>query len=152
MVQIVDMTTEEQLDMYMKCSKKEICKMLIEANRHLKRFQVKLTPSQMALEVITGLMRKNPAYCIRLCYNNTGEIIGPNGTYDIFNDLEECIQLFQGTERMLESSAGTGYSPPNVTDKYCGSGMCVEQCEKCEEAVKTTQIKTQRLITKSKKI
>jgi len=90
MVQIVDMTTEEQLDMYMKRSKKEICKMLIEANRHLKR--------------------------------------------------------------LVESSAGTGYSPPNVTDKYCGSGMCVEQCEKCEEVVKTTQIKTQRLITKSKKI
>jgi len=40
MVQEIEMTEKEQLDMYMKCSKKELCKMLIEANRHLKNLPI----------------------------------------------------------------------------------------------------------------
>ena len=40
MVQEIEMTKKEQLDMYMKCSKKELCKMLIEANRHLKNLPI----------------------------------------------------------------------------------------------------------------
>jgi len=35
MVRVGEMTDEEQLKMYMKCSKKELCKMLIQANKHL---------------------------------------------------------------------------------------------------------------------
>ena len=42
MVQEVIMTKQEQVDMYMKCSKKELCEMLIEANKHLKK-QLTLT-------------------------------------------------------------------------------------------------------------
>lgn len=40
MVQEINMTEKEQLDMYMKCSKKELCKMLIETNRLLKTIPV----------------------------------------------------------------------------------------------------------------
>jgi hypothetical protein len=40
MVQEIEMTKEEQMTMYMKCSKKELCKMLIEANRHLKNLPI----------------------------------------------------------------------------------------------------------------
>ena len=40
MVQEIEMTEKEQLDMYMKYSKKELCKMLIEANRHLKNLPI----------------------------------------------------------------------------------------------------------------
>ena len=42
MVQEVEMTKEEQIKMYMKSSKKELCEMLIEANKHLKK-QLTLT-------------------------------------------------------------------------------------------------------------
>ena len=34
-VQIVQMTDEEKLTMYMKCSKKELASMLIEANKYI---------------------------------------------------------------------------------------------------------------------
>jgi len=40
MIQEIEMTAEEQMTMYMKCSKKELCKMLIEANRHLKNLPI----------------------------------------------------------------------------------------------------------------
>ena len=40
MVQEIEMTKEEQMTMYMKCSKKELCKMLIEANKHLKNLPI----------------------------------------------------------------------------------------------------------------
>ena len=40
MVQEIEMTKEEQMIMYMKCSKKELCEMLIEANRHLKNLPI----------------------------------------------------------------------------------------------------------------
>jgi hypothetical protein len=40
-------------------------------------------------------MIKNPKYCVRLCYNETGEVIGPKGTVDIFNNLEECLYIFK---------------------------------------------------------
>lgn len=33
MVQVIEMTDKEKLKMYMKCSKKELAKMLIESNR-----------------------------------------------------------------------------------------------------------------------
>lgn len=36
MIQEVEMTDQEKLDMYMKLSKEELAKMLIEANKHLK--------------------------------------------------------------------------------------------------------------------
>ncbi len=42
MLQEIIMTKQEQVDMYMKCSKKELCEMLIEANKHLKK-QLTLT-------------------------------------------------------------------------------------------------------------
>ena len=37
MIQEVNMTKQEQVDMYMKCSKKELIEMLIEANKHLNK-------------------------------------------------------------------------------------------------------------------
>ena len=40
MVQEIEMTKEEQMIMYMKCSKKELCEMLIEANKHLKNLPI----------------------------------------------------------------------------------------------------------------
>jgi len=40
MLQEMEMTKEEQMTMYMKCSKKELCEMLIEANRHLKNLPI----------------------------------------------------------------------------------------------------------------
>lgn len=40
MVQEVEMTKKEQIEMYMKSPKKELCEMLIEANRHLKNLSV----------------------------------------------------------------------------------------------------------------
>jgi hypothetical protein len=36
MLQEIEMTTDEKLDMYMKSSKKELCMMLIEANKQLR--------------------------------------------------------------------------------------------------------------------
>lgn len=39
-MQVIEMTVNEQITMYMKCSKKELCKMLIEANRHLKNLPI----------------------------------------------------------------------------------------------------------------
>ncbi len=42
MLQVVEQTEEEQMKMYMKLSKKEIIKMLIEANKHLNRIQPKV--------------------------------------------------------------------------------------------------------------
>ena len=46
MVQEIEMTIDEQMTMYMKCSKKELCKMLIEANKHLKNLPIHVaTPS-----------------------------------------------------------------------------------------------------------
>jgi len=38
MIQIIEQSDEKKLEMYMKCSKKELAKMLIEANKHLDRF------------------------------------------------------------------------------------------------------------------
>ena len=35
MVQVIEMTDIEQYEMYMKCKKSELVKMLIEANKHL---------------------------------------------------------------------------------------------------------------------
>ena len=42
MLQEIEITEEEQLTMYMKCYKKELCKMLIEANKHLKNFHIRV--------------------------------------------------------------------------------------------------------------
>ena len=41
-VDIVDMTHEEEIQMYMKASKKELCEMLIEANKHLRNLSRKI--------------------------------------------------------------------------------------------------------------
>jgi len=41
MIQEIEMNENEQLDMYMKCSKKELCIMLIEVDRHLKDLYLK---------------------------------------------------------------------------------------------------------------
>lgn len=38
-VQVVQMTHEEQVEMYMKCSKKELCVMLIECNKFLQQMK-----------------------------------------------------------------------------------------------------------------
>jgi hypothetical protein len=40
MVKEIEMTKEEQTIMYMKCSKKELCEMLIDANWHLKNLPI----------------------------------------------------------------------------------------------------------------
>lgn len=42
MVQIIPQTHEEKLQMYMKCKKKELALMLIEANRHLENLTTPL--------------------------------------------------------------------------------------------------------------
>lgn len=44
---------------------------------------------------IVKLVKANPAYSVRYCYNNTGEIVGPKGTYDIYNSLDECIEILK---------------------------------------------------------
>jgi len=49
MVQEIEMTKEEQMTMYMKCSKKELCEMLIEANRHLKNLPIHVVTQQSEL-------------------------------------------------------------------------------------------------------
>lgn len=54
MVQEIEMTEKEQLDMYMKCSKKELCKMLIEANRHLKKLPIHVVMSDACNFYISG--------------------------------------------------------------------------------------------------
>ena len=48
MVQEIEMTKEEQMTMYMKCSKKELCEMLIEANRHLKNLPIHVVSNWVA--------------------------------------------------------------------------------------------------------
>ena len=43
---------------------------------------------------IDFLLKKIPEYSIRLCYNKTGEVyVDGNITYDIFNNLEECLNI-----------------------------------------------------------
>ena len=42
MLQIIEISEEDQIKMYSKLSKKEIIKMLIEANKHLNRIQPKV--------------------------------------------------------------------------------------------------------------
>lgn len=37
-LKVVEMTDKEKLDMYLKCTKKELAKMLVEANKQLSRF------------------------------------------------------------------------------------------------------------------
>lgn len=44
MVQLKDQTYEEELEMYMACSKKELAEMLIEANKHLLNLLVDTSP------------------------------------------------------------------------------------------------------------
>jgi hypothetical protein len=46
MIQEIEMTDKEQLDMYMKLSKKELCIMLIEANKNLKRLHIPFVMQQ----------------------------------------------------------------------------------------------------------
>jgi hypothetical protein len=46
MVQEIEMTKEEQMTMYMKCSKKELCKMLIEINSYLKTLPIPVVVGQ----------------------------------------------------------------------------------------------------------
>ena len=49
MVQEIEMTKEEQMTMYMKCSKKELCEMLVEANRHLKNLPIHVVTQRSEL-------------------------------------------------------------------------------------------------------
>jgi len=49
MVQEIEMTKEEQITMYMKCSKKELCEMLVEANRHLKNLPIHVVTQRSEL-------------------------------------------------------------------------------------------------------
>ena len=39
MIQIIEQTDEEKMAMYMKCTKKELIEMLIQANKHLDSFR-----------------------------------------------------------------------------------------------------------------
>lgn len=51
MLQEIEMTKEEQMTMYMKCSKKELCEMLIEANRHLKNLPIHDVGRSVSVEI-----------------------------------------------------------------------------------------------------
>jgi len=55
MVQEIEMTKEEQMTMYMKCSKKELCKMLIEANKHLKNLPIHVVMPSACNFYISGM-------------------------------------------------------------------------------------------------
>jgi hypothetical protein len=57
MLQEIEMTKEEQMTMYMKCSKKELCKMLIEANRHLKNLPI---PVVVSSKFLCGRQEQHP--------------------------------------------------------------------------------------------
>ena len=55
MVQEIEMTKEEQMTMYMKCSKKELCKMLIETNKHLKKLTIPVVMPSACNFYISGM-------------------------------------------------------------------------------------------------
>jgi hypothetical protein len=71
MVQEIEMTKEEQMTMYMKCSKKELCEMLIEANKHLKNLPIHVVVvpkgTLVCPETKEICKRKDTYYCNRLC-------------------------------------------------------------------------------------
>lgn len=43
-------------------------------------------------QAIKWLLYEVPNHSIRICYNNTGEILNEKGTYEIFHNLNECVQ------------------------------------------------------------
>lgn len=52
MLQKIEQTTEQQIEMYMKLPKKKLAQMLVEANRHLNNTPPKInpfTPSQFKM-------------------------------------------------------------------------------------------------------
>ena len=55
MLQEIEMTKEEQMTMYMKCSKKELCEMLIEANRHLKNLPIHVVMPSACNYYVSGM-------------------------------------------------------------------------------------------------
>jgi hypothetical protein len=56
------MTKKEQLDMYMKCSKKELCEMLIEANKHLKNLPIHVVVLQSEQFSLSDIYRIAQGY------------------------------------------------------------------------------------------
>jgi len=74
MVQEIEMTKEEQMIMYMKCSKRELCEMLIEANKHLKN---------LPIHVVVGRSEQ-------LCECNYGGLRGEPQCEVCLKNMEEC--------------------------------------------------------------
>lgn len=72
MMQIIQMTDEEKFDMYMKLSKKELSKMLIEANRTIDMFTTPVYPVYPVFPVYpTEPYPTSPFYTIE--YTTTGD-------------------------------------------------------------------------------
>lgn len=64
MMQVIEQTDEEKLVMYMKCSKKELAKMLIEANKHRSAPTVSYSAYPIGpMGVLTAI----PATSIKVC-------------------------------------------------------------------------------------
>ena len=77
-MQEVEMTKEEQIKMYMKSSKEELCIMLIEANKHLKK---RLTLTSVGVTLPDFL------------YEDKGIIYtGVHGTEDVTEEWEEWLK------------------------------------------------------------
>lgn len=55
MVEEIEMTVDEQMTMYMKRSKKELCKMLIEANKHLKNLPIHVVMPSACNYYVSGM-------------------------------------------------------------------------------------------------
>lgn len=71
MVQEIEMTKEEQMIMYMKCSKKELCEMLIEANRHLKNLPIHVVSQRS--ELLPDFLYKDD-FGIKIGYHGDAEV------------------------------------------------------------------------------
>ncbi len=44
-------------------------------------------------QAIKWLLNEVPNHSVRVCYNDTGEILNEKGTYEIFHNLNECVQI-----------------------------------------------------------
>lgn len=68
MLQVVEQTEEEQMKMYMKLSKKEIIKMLIEANKHLRN----IPPTIVYPFIFKETLEKQPFHVTCSCNPDNG--------------------------------------------------------------------------------
>ena len=65
MIQIIEQTDEEKMAMYMKCTKKELIEMLIQANKHLDSFKPQIERTCRFFSPDTNITARNCANCGR---------------------------------------------------------------------------------------